>query len=131
MLDVRIMRMKTIGIIIGVLVLAVVALVLYPILAQGPRWPHPADWNPVLAECAHISDTARAGLYPEEKWGPAIRSLNPRFVRFENKRIDIVLSTGGIGDSWGFLIYPDMRTNAPSTDGARFRMIEPGVFTYK
>ncbi len=123
--------MKTIGIIILVLVLAVAALLLYPVLKQAPRWPAHGDWNPVLAECAHISDTAPAGLYPEEKWGPAIRSLNPRSVRFENKRINIVLSTGGIGDSWGFLIFPDMRTNAPSADGARVRMIEPGVFTYK
>jgi len=123
--------MKTIGIIIVVLVLAVGALLLYPILKQAPRWPTPNDWNPILAECAHISDTAPAGQYPKEKWGPALRSLNPRSVVFEDKRINIVLSTGGIGDSWGYLIFPDLRTNTPSADGARFRMIEPGVFTYK
>lgn len=114
-----------------VVVLAVGALLLYPILEQRPRFPTITDPHQLLAECAHISDTAPAGEYPAEKWGPAIRSLNPRFVRFENKRINIVLSTGGIGDSWGFLIFPDMRTNAPSADGARFSMIKPGVFTYK
>ena len=124
--------MKTIGILFVVLVLALGALLLYPILKQRPRFPTITAPQQLLAECAHISDTAPAGAVPRAKWGPAILSLNPRHVVFRNKRVGIILSTGGIGDSWGFVVFPDLRTEAPSADDAsRFRMIEPGIFTFR
>jgi hypothetical protein len=124
------MKMKKIGWIIGIVVLAVGMLLFIPILQQRPRWPTVAEPNALLGECTVISDTAPAGPYPKEKWRTAIQALHPRFVLFEEKRINIVLSTGGIGDSWGFMVFPDLRTNGPADVGTS-RMIVPGIFTYK
>lgn len=95
------MKMKKIGLIIGIAVLGAGTLLLIPILQQRPYWPKVADPNALLGECTVISATAPAGQYAQQKWGPAIQALHPRFVLFEDKRINIVLSTGGIGDSWG------------------------------
>lgn len=122
--------MNKIRLIIGFAVLGVGMLLLIPILQQRPHWPTLADPNALLGECAVISDTAPAGQYPQQKWGPAIQALHPRFVLFEEKRINIVLSTGGINDSWGFMVYPDLRTNGPA-DIVTSKMIVPGIFTYK
>jgi len=123
-------KMKKIGWIIGIVVLGVGLLLLIPILQQRPRWPAVAEPSALLGECAVITDTAPAGQCPKEKWGPAIQALQPRFVLFEEKRINIVLSAGGIGDSWGFMVFPDLRPNGPA-DVATSRMIVPGIFTYK
>ena len=122
--------MKKIGIIIGISIIAVGAMLLTPIFQQRPRWPTVSDPNALLAECAIISDSAPAGQYPQQKWGPAIQTLRPRFVVFEEKRINIVLSTGGIGESWGFMVYPDLRTNGPS-GVAESKIVVPGIFRYK
>jgi hypothetical protein len=131
--EVHMTKMKKIGcifgIIVGIMVLGVGMLLFIPILQQRPRWPTVAEPSALLRECVVISDTAPAGEYPKEKWGPAIQALHPRFVFFEEKRINIILSTGGIGDSWGFMVYPDLRTSRPADVGTS-RIIVPGIFTY-
>lgn len=122
--------MKMIGIIVVVLALAAVSLLLFLILPLSQRWPTPDDWSPIIAECAYIADTAPAGVYPKDQWGPAIRSLNPHLVASGNDRINIIIGTGGMRGSWGFMIYPDLRTNVTSDYAAGFEMVEPGVFKH-
>ena len=122
--------MKKIGIIVSALVLAVVALVLYATHKLTPRWPTPDEWSPIIAECARIADTAPAGVYPKDQWGPAIRSLNPHLVASGDDRINIIIGMGGERGSWGFMIYPDLRTNVTSDYAVGFEMIKPGVFKH-
>ena len=95
-----------------------------------PQWPPIPNPTGLLAECTHISDTAKEGRYPQDKWGPEIRGLKPRLVLVGDSGVNIIFSTGGISDSgWGYYVYPDLRTNSLlENKRLESELIQPGIF---
>jgi hypothetical protein len=102
----------------------------YPAL-QTARvvWPPINDPNALLQECAGLLKTP--GRMEEADWPPAIRKLSPRFVRVDPEYVEITISTGGIGASWGYLVYPDGKPTAAPRGLLIRETMGPGLFKYE
>ena len=66
-------------------------------------------------------------------WPVSVMALHPMAVYSNQDSIDIIISGGGIGPlSWGYLIYPDGRTNPnTSSDFIIKGPVCPGIFKYE
>jgi len=91
--------------------------------ASRAVWPPVNDSAALLRECATLLD--HPGRVQEPNWPASVRSLKPVRVHVRNDCIVITISTGGIGASYGYLVYPDGRvTTTPPSGG----LVYPGLF---
>ena len=73
-----------------------------------------------------------SGEISKSEWPESVKALNPRFVSVYENSLVITLSTGGINPAWGFLIYPDKRTDTTAPRGlVLLGRVNPGIFKYE
>jgi len=94
------------------------------------RWPPVADSATLLGDCATL--LSQPGPIEEEDWPPSVKSLRPISVNARDDVVVIMISKGGIGGPYGYLVYPDGRKTAvvrPGNDTS-IRFVAPGLFKY-
>ena len=117
------------------------ALLIYPIIkAARPSWPKINDPNQLIAECSKLMpsneeiskiDWTVYVKITKSDWPESVKALNPRYVSVHENYMNITISTGGINPGWGFLIYPDKRTEAVARSERITEIEHPGIFRYE
>lgn len=108
------MKTNILTLLIVVAFLAVVAVFLRPVIGVSrPSWPviNDADKVSILSTLEKWSHEGRNGVIPKNQWPLAIASLKPRGVSLNGKQMEILISGGGIGPGWGYLV-----SNMPIAD---------------
>lgn len=97
--------------------------------ASTPVWPPVSNPNTLLTECATLVD--RPGQVEEPNWPPSVQSFNPRGVYVLDDCVAVTISGGGIGAGWGYLVYPDGRSDTtPPSELLIHEYVCPGLFKY-
>jgi hypothetical protein len=78
---------------------------------QFGTWPSIRDPSALRSDCSRllaIPDwSVRPVDIPPERWPTSISALHPRSVTVRDGVVDLFLSSGGIGSSYGYLVFPD------------------------
>lgn len=125
---------KLIVFILLILVAVTFGLLIYPIIKTSrPQWPRIEDPKALLIQSQGLlGHVDSQGITPEE-WPEAIKAIMPKYVHVYDDSVVLTISTGGINPSWGYLIFPDGRTDdicAPS--GIKIlEMSYPGIFRFE
>ena len=78
-------------------------------------WPCISNADTLVAECDQLVRGMATGRaegdnpvieVPSSKWPPSVAALRPRGVFVRRTSVDIYLSSGGIGTSRGYLVFP-------------------------
>jgi len=114
-----------------VLFTLVVILFIYPIIkVSRPHWPKINDPNRLISECSKLM--VNEGIISKREWPESVKALNPRSVSARENYLVLTISSGGIDAAWGYLIYPDKRSETVAPRGIRILGIEhPGIFRYE
>ena len=83
-------------------------LILYPAYdTVAIRWPKLKSPESFVADCEFLlKNYPEQSSVPADEWPTSIAEIQPRHVLVKDGYVDIVISTGGIGDSWGVNRYP-------------------------
>jgi hypothetical protein len=112
------------------------------LLGSSVEWPPVNDPAVLLRECATLLDHAGQAIEPnsvrsipgqveEPNWPASVRSLKPVRVYARKGYVGVMISTGGIGPAWGYLVYPDGRSETAAPSGLLIRsLVCPGLFRY-
>ena len=108
-------------------------LLIYPIYhASRPSWPKIVDPAALLIEANALCRSTPLGLIPKENWPTEIASLKPQHVTTTQGHLYVTISGGGINASWGYLIFPDGRSEGIADNGLRvIGTVAPGVFKFE
>ena len=106
-------------------------LLIYPIVkVSRPHWPKINDPNLLIAECSKL--IVNDGEISKSEWPESVKALNPISISVYENSLAAIISSGGIDAAWGYLIYPDKRTETVPPGGKRILGIEhPGIFRYE
>jgi hypothetical protein len=118
-------------VLLGIILLGCAAFVVLPPIfkTSRPSWPPVDDPNALFQECANLVKTP--GRIEEANWPPSVRKLSPRYVRADREHVNITISTGGIGASWGYLVYPDGKPTAVPSGLLIRETVRPRLFKYE
>ena len=122
------------GILMAGVVLCIAAgFLAYPIVKYSrPTWPKIAAPSSLLDEADALCRATPFGTVPKGQWPSGIASLNPVDVAAAQGHLYITISTGGINPSWGYLVFPDGRTNGVAVVGFRvLGMAAPGIYRFE
>ena len=119
--------------VIGLALCIGAGLLAYPIIENSrPTWPRVDDPAILLSEAAVLCHATPFGTIPKGQWPSGIASLNPQYVTASQGHLCVTISTGGINPSWGFLIFPDGRTDSTTEVGLRvLGTTAPGIFRFE
>ncbi len=101
------MKTNALTLVIVVVLLAVAAAFLRPIIGVSrPNWPviTDTDKESILSTLEKWSHEGINGIIPKNQWPLAIVSLKPRGVNLYGKQMEILISGGGVGPGWGYLV---------------------------
>lgn len=117
----------------GVVLCVAAGVLAYPIVKYSrPTWPKIEAPSSLLVEADAICRETPFGTIPKEKWPAGIASLNPQYVTTSQGHLCVTISTGGINPSWGYLIFPDGRTDGTAEIGLRvLGTTAPGIFRFE
>ena len=117
------------GVVLGI----AAGLLAYPIIKYSrPAWPRIEEPSALLVEADALCKATPFGKIPKEQWPPDIASLNPQYVTTSEGKLYVTISTGGINPSWGYLIFPDGRTDGTADIGIRvLGTTAPGIFRFE
>lgn len=125
-------KTKTIiAFLLAVLLSGVLLLVVYPIYnVSAIYWPEIDSYVDLLEDCDQLLQEYNEGVnLPRSVWPEPLLRMNPRYVFVEDGYIDIVMSSGGIGDSWGLIVVA--RTQSGAVPLYMIKTKNPRVFKYK
>ena len=123
--------MKRLGLILlGLMVLCVAFLVLFPVHnAIAISWPKLESPETIVKECEFLlNNYPERSIVPVDEWPPSLAEIKPRDVFVKDGYVDIVLSSGGIGDSWGLIVASKSLATVPSY---AIKTKNPRIFRYK
>ena len=105
-------------------------LIVYPIYSVSSiHWPKVDSYEEFLDDCDQLLEQYKEGTdVPKNAWPEALLRIEPRYVFIEDGYINIVISTGGIGDSWGLIVTSKDIDAVPTYS---LRTENPRVFRYK
>jgi hypothetical protein len=127
-------------IVIGFAVLSCIALffcitvfgIFYPIVKFiGPSWPKINNPSKLIEECKPLLRND-PDFIEHANWPESIRNLSPMNVIGDKEYVDIRISGGGVGNGWGYLVYPNSKTNSSAPyDYVIEGSVYPGIFRYE
>jgi len=107
-------------------------LVVQPIVSARPKWPRIANQEALLSDAQRLAVEAEGSMIASNLWPESVSMLKPRYVFRRADHLEIIMSTGGIGPSWGYLVFPDKRTSQQSTADVRIlKQAGPGIYRYE
>jgi len=125
-------KVATISGILLALFLGLVISIVYPIFKVN-RPPPLQNPNQIVTDCQSLvemrqrgelkldeSDKWTIGTLSKEQWPSSISALKPRGIYVLDDRVSILISTGGIGPSYGYLIPYLKHTNYNHIGRGRF-----------
>lgn len=124
-------KLKTlIAFLLTAILSGVLLLVVYPIYsASSIHWPKVDSYEELLDGCDQLLEHYTEGTdVPKNAWPEALLRIEPRYVFIEDGYINIVISTGGIGDSWGLIVTSKDIDTVPTY---AVRTENPRIFRYK
>jgi len=100
---------KRFGLFIFALIASGIFFAFYPIYKSvSVSWPKIADPENLIKDCENLLRLYPEGHdLPKDVWPKSVSEINPQYVFVEDGYIKIVLSSGGIGDSWGIIVKGD------------------------
>jgi hypothetical protein len=127
-------------IVIGFAVLSCIALffcitvfgIFYPIVKLiGPSWPKINNPSALLQECNPLLRNIPSFIEDANNWPESIKNLSPMTVYGTKNYVDIRISGGGVGQGWGYLVYPNFGGNTLAPiDYIIEGSVYPGIFKY-
>jgi hypothetical protein len=127
-------------ILIGFAVLSCIALffcitvfgIFYPIVKIiGPSWPKINNPSKLIEECKPLLRND-PDFIKEVNWPESIKNLSPMNVYGEKEYVDIRISGGGVGQGWGYLVYPNFGANTlVPIDYIILGSVYTGIFRYE
>jgi hypothetical protein len=71
-----------------------------------PTWPKIRDENHLISDAHLLISKNHTAAIPPAEWPESIRALNPRSVLVgENEYVEVVISAGGIGQPYSYIIF--------------------------
>jgi len=95
-------------------------------------FPKIADTQKLREDCRSIlAGFPASSSIPKEKWPDSITKLNPKSVSIHKHAIDIFISSGGIGPSFGILVFPDSSSDSALADYFSVQKYRDGIFFWQ
>jgi hypothetical protein len=100
--------------------------------ASRHRWPIISNQESLLRDAKSLLGGNDRKEIESNRWTTSVSMLKPRIVFGGNDYLEITISAGGIGPSWGYLVFPDKRTSQYSSPDFRILGAEgPGIYRYE
>jgi hypothetical protein len=98
----------------------------------SPRWPIINNPSALLQECNPLLRNIPSFIEDANNWPESIKNLSPMTVYGTKNYVDIRISGGGVGNGWGYLVYPNFGTNTlVPIDYIILGSVYPGIFRYE
>ena len=92
----------------GFILGCIICIALFNLLfSHGREWPKINNKKLLLEECSILINKMNYGELDKSEWTDSIISLKPKYVYINKDYVMIIISTGGIGSSWGYIIVPE------------------------
>ena len=103
-----------------------------PIVSARSKWPRIANQEALLSDAQRLAVETEGSMIASNLWPESVSMLKPRHMFRRADHLEIIMSTGGIDPSWGYLVFPDKRTSQQSTADVRIlKLVGPGIYRYE
>ena len=101
--------LKIFGVCVLLVILAAVAIVGDLLYYSRPTWPAINDEARLISDTNLLISTHHTQVLPATEWPESIRRLRPfRVIIGENEFLEIVISPGGIGEPYSYIIFKSL-----------------------